>query len=154
MEFVMIFTIFTIGILTLYSMFHSTSEEAFRSKWAYLSAHAAREELEAIRTLNLFGKNGSTPYEGHDWRPLGGTALIDLDDGTAGGDPLYQYPEGYGRIETKVEIDGAATERTRGITLYVRYQKKGASEYGLQSKAGNPLPIGTFHTVIGNREVR
>lgn len=152
-EFFVIFVIFSVGVLTLYSMFHSTSEEAFRSKWAYLSAHAAREEMEAIRTLNLFGRNGSTPYAGHDWRALGGTTLIDLDDGTAGGEADYQYPEAYARIETKVEIEEVG-DRTRIITLFVRYQKKGSGEYGLESKTGRPLAIGTFRTVITNREVR
>lgn len=153
-EFILIFVIFSVGVLTLYSMFHSTSEEAFRSKWVYLSAQAAREELEAIRSLNLFGKNGATPYAGHDWRALGGTTLIDLDDGSAGGDPLYQYPESYARIETKVEIDNSGGDRFRSITLSVRYQKKGSSEYGLQTPSGASMPIGVFRTVISNREVR
>jgi hypothetical protein len=153
-EFLVVFVIFTIGVLTLYSMFGSTSEEAFRSKWAYLSAHAAREELEALRTLNLFGKNGSTEYTGHDWRALGGSMLTDLEDGTAGGATEYQYPPGYERIETKVEIDASGGDRFRIVTLYVRYQKKGSSVYGLQSKSGNPLAIGTYRTVITNREFR
>lgn len=153
-EFVIIMVMFGIGVVTLYSMFWSTSEEAFKSKWAYLSAHAAREELEGLRTLNLFGKGGADAYAGHDWRPLGGSMLTDLDDGSVGGRSEFQYPESYGRIETKVEIGADAGPTVRLVTVFVRYQAKGSSEYGMASKSGQPLPIGTFRTVIVDRENR
>ncbi len=161
MEFMVIAVVFGIGVVTLYGMFQKSSEDAFQSKWTYLAANAARSELEAIRTLNLFQRNGVDGYVGHDWRALAGSMLTDIEQGDIGGRPEFQYPDSYQRIETKVELRGPAGEdppdpadRMVLVTVYVRYQEKGPDSYGLQDKAGNIKAIGTFRTLIVNRERR
>ena len=154
-EFMVVIMVFGIGVLTLYSMFHKTSEEAFRSKWAYLAAHAARDKLEALRTMNLFGRNGTTPLAAQPWTPLAGSMIQDIDYHGFSTRPEYEYPPEYERIEVKVEIDGVPDERVLQITVKVRYRRKGAAdEFGMATPDGEALPIGTFRTLIVNRERR
>ncbi|NUN51678.1 MAG: hypothetical protein HUU06_02670 [Planctomycetaceae bacterium] len=155
-EFIVIAVIFGIGVVTLYALFWQSSEEAFKSKWSYLAAHAAREEMEALRTLNLFGKNGAQPYAGHDWRPLGGSMLVDIGDAGANGAPagMYDYPTHYSRIETKVEIQGDPASKVLTALVYVRYQEMGDTQYGFQAPDGSIKAIGTYRTLIVDRDTR
>lgn len=153
-EFVIVLAIFGVGVTTLYTLFWRTSEQAFRSKWAYLAAHAAREELESLRTQNLFGRYGSAAVGGHDWRPLLGSMVEHIAETSVADRDEFLYPDSYSRIETKVDIAGDPADRLLAITLSVRYQKDGADSYGLADAAGNALPIGTYRTVIVNRERR
>jgi len=152
-EFAVIIVILGIGVATLYGMFFSTSEEAFKSQWAYLAMHAAREELEATRTMNLFGRRGTEPYDGHDWEVVGGSPLrrIATDDLE---NPEFSYPEHMSRIETKVEIEGDPEARVRSVTLYVRYQQKGVEVYGFQGPDGNIKPVGVYRMLVVDRWFR
>ncbi len=152
-EFLVIAVVFGIGVTTLYTMFWTTSEEAFKSKWSYLAAHAAREELEAIRGLNLFGRRGSTAYAGHDWRQLAGSVLGDATATPPTGQAAYEYPEHYSRIETRVEIE-KPSDRVAVVTLEVRFQEKGDEQYGFQAKDGSIKPIGRYQTLIVDRWFR
>lgn len=154
-EFMVVVLVFGIGVMTLYGMFHKTSEEAFRSKYAYLAAHAARDKLEALRTMNLFGKNGTTPLAPQPWTPLAGSMIQDIDFHGFTSRPEFDYPPEYERIELKVEIDGEPDDRVLKVTVKVRYRRKGAEDdFGMATKDGEALPIGTFRTLIVNRERR
>lgn len=153
-EFVIIMVIFGIGVATLYGLFWRSSEDAFNSKWAYFSAHVAREELEATRTMNLFAKRGTEAYNGHDWEPVAGSMLRRIATDPLEGEDAVTYPEHYSRMETRVEIDGEPDGRARVVRLSVRYQEKGAGMYGFTDKDGNPKPIGQYQMLVVNRWIR
>lgn len=152
-EFAVIFVILGIGVATLYGMFWTTSEEAFKTKWAYLAMHAAREELEAVRTMNLFGRRNSEPYKGHDWQMVEGSLMRGIATNELTNDE-FVYPVHYSRMETKVEVEGDPASRVLTVTLYIRYQQKGADRYGFEAADGTILPIGIYQTLVVDRWFR
>ena len=54
-EIVLIILLVGAAFVPIYSIFIRTRETTFRSERSYLALHAAREELQEVRTMPLFG---------------------------------------------------------------------------------------------------
>lgn len=120
--------LFTAMFLPAYTLFVQSRNTAFKSKLAYISVQAAREEIEDLRILTRI-----KPFEiekfGHDWQPFKGNAMDRLKDTWMKGEtaqPELKYPEEYGRIWTKVALKEPSKDGyVFHYVLHVRWQEKG-----------------------------
>lgn len=150
-EFVIVSLVFGMGVVTLYSMFWGSAEAEIETRLTYLAAQAAREELEAIRTRNLFGHHDQPRYTGHDYQPLTGSMVQGLSPATVTGNAAFDYPEEYARIQTRAEVKGDPASKVLTIVVTVRYQAQGNKEMGLETPDGTPKPIAVFKTLVTDR---
>lgn len=160
-------------LFPVYWFFVRSKAATTKSAMAYLAIQVAREELQEVRTMPLWGVPArpatSTrpeipeipPYTGHDWQPVAGKRIFHIsasDDAELG--PLLsrlQYPGNYQGIETRVAVippQGAAEgdpefERVRMIQLEVRWTEKGQAVGGTGGQEGTQL----FRSVVVRRGV-
>ena len=119
--------LFTAMFLPAYTLFIQSRNTVFKSKLAYISVQAAREEIEDLRILTRV-KPDAIDKLGHDWQPFKDNALTRLKDVQMQGETNpkdLDYPEEYGRIWTKVEIGAEKDGFVYQCVLHVLWQEKG-----------------------------
>lgn len=119
--------LFAAMFMPAYSLFIQSRNTVFKSKLAYISVQAAREEIEDLRILTRV-KPDAIDKMGHDWQPIKGNALDRVKDVLAAGETHpkdLDYPEEYGRIWTRVDIGQSKDGFVFPSVLHVRWQEKG-----------------------------
>ena len=120
--------LFIAMFLPAYTLFVQSRNTVFRSKLAYISVQAAREEIEDLRILTRVRPDGIDKM-GHDWQAMTGNALARLKDVQVQGEAVapkeLEYPEEYKRIWTKVEVFPEREGFVFPCVLHVRWQEKG-----------------------------
>lgn len=119
--------LFAAMFLPAYTLFVQSRNTVFKSKLAYISVQAAREEIEDLRILSRV-KQDTMEKLAHDWAPFKGNALDRLKEVMLAGETPpkeLDYGEEYGRIWTKVEIGQPQDGFAYACVLHVRWQEKG-----------------------------
>jgi len=119
--------LFVILFLPAYTLFVQSRDTTFKSKLSYLSAQAARDEIEDLRYLARVRPDEIEAFK-HDWQPLKGNALTRLKDLSKSGEAVVKdldYPKEYERIFTKVEVFASKNKFVFPAVLHVRWQEHG-----------------------------
>lgn len=119
--------LFAAMFMPAYSLFVQSRNTVFKSKLAYISVQAAREEIEDLRILTRI-KPDAIDKMSHDWQAFKGNALERVKDVMMPGETNpkeLDYPEAYGRIWTKVDIGQSRDGFVFPSVLHVRWQEKG-----------------------------
>lgn len=119
--------LFIAMFMPAYTLFVQSRNTAFKSKLAYISVQAAREEIEDLRILTRIKPTGIDKL-GHDWQPVKGNAMDRLKDTWMQGETAVErlkYPEEYARIWTKVTVGTSKDGFVFPSVLHVRWQEKG-----------------------------
>ena len=129
--------LFTAMFLPAYTLFVQSRNTVFKSKLAYISVQAAREEIEDLRILARV-KQETMEKLAHDWQPFKGNALDRMKDVMMQGEPAapkeLDYGDEYQRIWTKVEIGEPKDGFAYACVLHVRWQEKGETFSAASSK--------------------
>ncbi len=163
-----------LAFIPIYTMFVQTREITSKSEMSYRAMHVAREQLQEIRTLPLWGVPGRPatanrpeipevpPWTGQDWTPVTGKNVLFLsasDQADTGALKTIAYPESYAGIDTRVTvIPGGASEGEpdfqdiRVIQLQVRWKEKGKMQGGTDTD----VRVGTqlFQALAVRRSIR
>lgn len=120
--------LFTAMFLPAYTLFVQSRNTVFKSKLAYISVQAAREEIEDLRILARI-KQDKINELAHDWKPFAGNAMDRLKDvqmqGETNAPKELDYNDEYKRIWTKVEIGEPKDGFAYACVLHVRWQEQG-----------------------------
>lgn len=118
--------LFAAMFLPAYTLFVQSRNTVFKSKLAYISVQAAREEIEDLRIL-AHARDGSPTELAHDWLACPKRSLDRLGPlaTNAGADLPATYPEEYQRIHTKLTVNAGTDPRIFPAELSVRWQEHG-----------------------------
>lgn len=110
----------------LYQMLTAGRAMGFRSRVAYMAVHAAREQIEDARVAAALAAPAELRALAHDWRPVAGPMMAALAPLARAADFAgLDYPAGYSRIFTRLEIGAPVAGGLHPATLIVRWQEKG-----------------------------
>lgn len=120
--------LFTAMFLPAYTLFVQSRNTVFKSKLAYISVQAARDEIEDLRILARVRQDKINELA-HDWKQLTGNSLERLKEVRMQGETdtpkELDYNEEYKRIWTKVEIGEPKDGFAYACVLHVRWQEQG-----------------------------
>jgi len=160
--------VIAVVIVPVYTAFVQTGETTVRSETAYRAMMVAREEMQELRTMPLWGvaarpavgdkpaREAVPPYTGHDWEPVAGKHVLHLSSSPevdrAGLEGITYPEELYAGIETKAYVlapsalagdaipeDHMDNQHLRVLRVEVRWQEKGEAERGGGLKVGTQL---------------
>ena len=147
--------LFAAMFLPAYQLFVQSRNTVFRSKLAYISVQAAREEIEDLRILTRI-KPDAIDKMAHDWLAVKGNALDRVKDVVMPGETNpkdLDYPEEYHRIWTKVEVNESKDGFVFPCVLHVRWQEKGETFTAASTKEKEGFSRFDFFLVKAQRGI-